>query len=389
MKLDASSSPISHETLPSTRGAAPQNAKPAKPATRTKTVTRATPDERAASVAPRAEYSQESRERASSSAPLTPLSHRWLAFSLVALATLLVLWALPHWQMSGLNLVPKERVIMENTLRDTWAKIIATLFFLISAYFLWRYIEAVGKTVAAAERTVAAAEKSAAISSERHITERFVRVMELLGDEKLEVRLGGIYALERIARDSPDDQSAVTEVLATYIREHAPWQEGIALPARVRADVQAILTVLGRRAWADNEEQPLDLHESALATAYLPFAKLQRAFLYEANLRGAMLYRANLRGAWLWKAQLHNTILEGAHLEGADLTAVEGLTWEQLQQANIDKATKLPEYLRASAPDNLPDAKPERASTPSAEEPEDEPDDAPVFNSEALPTKRG
>jgi hypothetical protein len=305
-----------------------------------------------------------------------------------------ILWILPHWQLGSLNLALKERIVLENSLRDTWSKIIATGFFLVSSYFLWRYVEAVGKTVAAAERTVAAAEKSAAISQERHITERFVRVMELLGDEKLEVRLGGIYALERIARDSPADQSAVTEVLATYVREHAPWREGQNLPPRLRADVQAILTVLGRRSWAEREEQPLDLHESALATAYLPFAKLQKAFLYEANLRGAMLYKANLRGAWMWKAHLHNAILEGAYLEGADLTAAEGLTWEQINLAHIDKSTKLPDYLRATAPEELPiQAMPKmsqigaKVSPTAPDEGDDSPEEQQRRDSESLPTK--
>lgn len=290
---------------------------------------------------------------------LVAITHRWLGLSLGLLIVFLLLWVLPHWQISHLNLSGKDRLLTENTLRDTWSKILGTLFFLFAAYFTWRYVEALGKTVAAAERTVAAAEKSAAIGQERHITERFVRVMELLGDEKLEVRLGGIYALERIASDSPKDQSAVTEVLATYVREHAPWNQSMAQSQRIRADVQAILTVLGRRTWADSEEQSLDLHETSLSTAYLPFASLQRAYLYEANLRGAMLYRANLQGSWLWKAQLHNAVLEGAHLEGADLTAAEGLTWDQLEKAHIDKTTKLPDYLRASIPDNAFEPKPE------------------------------
>jgi hypothetical protein len=269
---------------------------------------------------------------------------------------------MPLWQMSGLSLSPKDRLLTANTLRDTWARILSTFFLLSAAYFTWRYMIAMGQTVAASERTTAAAEQNAAISAERHITERFVRVMELLADDKLEVRLGGIYALERIARDSPTDQNAVTEVLATYVREHALWRVEQTQPRRVRADVQAILTVLGRRTWAGGEEETLDLHETSLATAYLPFARFARAYLYETNLRGAMLYGADLRGAWLWKAHLHDAVLEDAHLEGADLTAAEGLTWEQLQQAHIDKTTKLPDDLRASMPDDA--FEPRAGSTP-------------------------
>jgi hypothetical protein len=55
------------------------------------------------------------------------------------------------------------------------------------------------------------------------ITERFTRAIDQLGSSELDIRLGGIYALERIARDSPDDHPQVMEVLTAYVREHAPW----------------------------------------------------------------------------------------------------------------------------------------------------------------------
>src|SRR3954451_15130546 len=54
-----------------------------------------------------------------------------------------------------------------------------------------------------------------------HFTERFTRAIDQLGDEKLDVRLGGIYALERIAEDSEGDHPQVIEVLTAYVREHA------------------------------------------------------------------------------------------------------------------------------------------------------------------------
>ena len=46
-----------------------------------------------------------------------------------------------------------------------------------------------------------------------------------LGNEKIEVRLGGIYTLERISRESPDDYWVVMETLAAFVREHARWKE--------------------------------------------------------------------------------------------------------------------------------------------------------------------
>ncbi len=44
-------------------------------------------------------------------------------------------------------------------------------------------------------------------------------------DEVCEVRLGGIYALERIDKESPERayHSTVMEVLTAYVRENPPW----------------------------------------------------------------------------------------------------------------------------------------------------------------------
>jgi hypothetical protein len=41
------------------------------------------------------------------------------------------------------------------------------------------------------------------------------------GADKLDVRLGGIYALERIAKGSKRDHPTVVEVLSAFVREHA------------------------------------------------------------------------------------------------------------------------------------------------------------------------
>jgi hypothetical protein len=41
------------------------------------------------------------------------------------------------------------------------------------------------------------------VAQESQITDRFTKAIEQLGSDKLAIRLGGIYALERIAKDSP------------------------------------------------------------------------------------------------------------------------------------------------------------------------------------------
>jgi hypothetical protein len=182
---------------------------------------------------------------------------------------------------------------------------------------------------------------------ERHIAERFARAMELLGDEKPEVRWGGIFALERLARRSPQDQSAVVEVLATYVRRRAAWKPAPgAKTAHIESEIQLIVTVLARRKWNfKSEERPLDLHGANLGKAHLPFAHLESAFLTDCNFEGALLFRADLQGAWLARSVLKNANLDGANLENADLSAALGLVPEQLKRVRLNEKTILPPHL--------------------------------------------
>ena len=57
------------------------------------------------------------------------------------------------------------------------------------------------------------------------VTDRFTKAIEQLGSDKLDMRIGGIYALEQIARDSAVYHPTVMEVLTAFIRAHSrePW----------------------------------------------------------------------------------------------------------------------------------------------------------------------
>jgi hypothetical protein len=50
------------------------------------------------------------------------------------------------------------------------------------------------------------------LSREGQVTDRYTKAIEQLGSEKLDVRIGGIYALERVARDSAKDHPNIIEV---------------------------------------------------------------------------------------------------------------------------------------------------------------------------------
>ena len=70
------------------------------------------------------------------------------------------------------------------------------------------------------------------LSREGQVTDRYTKAIEQLGSDKLDVRIGGIYALERVARDSARDHPTVMEVLTAFIREHSREQWPPPVPSR-------------------------------------------------------------------------------------------------------------------------------------------------------------
>lgn len=208
------------------------------------------------------------------------------------------------------------------------------------------------------------AQRSHDLDRAGQITERFTRAIDQLGSEKLDVRLGGIYALERIARDSRDDHPQVVEVLTAYVREHARWRpaeppEGptsedevqddpgwrfwgnaAAASSDVSMDVAAAVSVLGRRdSSRDRTGASLDLAGTNLRSLRLRAdeANLGAADLTGANLLDASLAQANLEGASLLLASLPLVDLSRANLQGADLSGAD-LSGANLQGADLRRA---------------------------------------------------
>ena len=119
------------------------------------------------------------------------------------------------------------------------------------------------------------------LNQQGQITDRFTKATDQLGSDELPIRLGGVYSLERIARDSKPDQGPVMEVLTAYVRVHsssAPTAATSSVGSSTTTtatpvlptDVQAVLTVVGRRI-LDNDppEYRLDLYRANLSTATL------------------------------------------------------------------------------------------------------------------------
>jgi uncharacterized protein YjbI with pentapeptide repeats len=186
------------------------------------------------------------------------------------------------------------------------------------------------------------------LNRQGQITERFTRAVDQLGNESLDVRLGGIYALERLARESHDDHGPIIEILTAYVREHTrpDHQDPSAhddnpplIKGRVATDVQATLTVLGRRTLKHDPSEPwrVDLIEARLVGAKLDSVDLIEARLVGAKLDSVHLERANLEGTHFEAASLIGAHLEGAHLDSAHLEGAD-LIEAHLEGANLSSA---------------------------------------------------
>jgi hypothetical protein len=64
------------------------------------------------------------------------------------------------------------------------------------------------------------------ISREGQITDRFSKAVDQIGSPTLDVRIGGLYALERIARNSAADRNAILFLLGAFIRTRTSWPVG-------------------------------------------------------------------------------------------------------------------------------------------------------------------
>jgi hypothetical protein len=161
------------------------------------------------------------------------------------------------------------------------------------------------------------------------------------------VILGGIYALERIARHSPPDRAAIADVLSSYIRGKLPGSdaEGYVEELQLRAPgAQAALTVLGRSPLCDERVTSSDSRLLDLSRTDLRRANLQRARLDRVNLLNARLQGANLR-----EAHLEGSIPENANFgpfdpnnprfqHGADLSYANMTGTSRNGAMNLDKA---------------------------------------------------
>ena len=258
------------------------------------------------------------------------------------LGVVALILCLPQWQAEHVKEYPYELAKLTDEYRRTLVQGLGGFFLLVGLYWTSR-------RVLAAEDNVRVAQDNVRVAEEGHITERFTKAIEQLGQkgpDNMAIRLGGIYALERIAKNSEEDHGPIMEVLTAYVREKATKQGKYAEEAAVKptTDIQAILTVIGRRETIgiNRRDARLDLSNTHLAGVVLNGrARLSRADLIQANLSQANLIAANLITANLSQAELH-----GADLREANLSRATNLTAEQVLSAKNWHKAYLPDSLK-------------------------------------------
>jgi Pentapeptide repeats (8 copies) len=154
--------------------------------------------------------------------------------------------------------------------------------------------------------------KSYWLTREGQITDRFTKAVDQLDKDKgTDVRLGGIYALQRIARDSTHDRRAILSVLGAYAHERSPWASH-ARRGSVSADVQAAVSIMA-------EVAQLIRHSTRD-----PFRYGETIDLRDLDLRGGTFDRVDFEG----------TDLRGTHFDEASLF-LANFDWTQLQRASF------------------------------------------------------
>nr|WP_280351419.1 enoyl-CoA hydratase-related protein [Nocardia abscessus] len=143
-------------------------------------------------------------------------------------------------------------------------------------------------------------------------TDRFRLAAEQLASDQLNVRLSGIYLLERLAKDSPGDHPTVFALLSSFLRTHAHNEAcnayftevpGVEPPGfdpatpleNLPTDVETALTVISRRdVTHDDPVNALDLRRACLPEAWAPAMDMPgsaRPNLAGVNLTNAVLVR--------------------------------------------------------------------------------------------------
>lgn len=283
----------------------------------------------------------------------------WLVGGAVALALLFALiwwlwWRLPRRQADRLrSTMPdtKARADVEDNFRKTIGQLLGGLAVLAGAGFAYFQFSAQQENARQqqenARQQLAASlrqfEQQRESAQALLISNQVSKGFEMLGSDKIEVRLGGIYALEGVMNTSEQYHQPVLEALSAFVRNHTKDEKISNNDKLPSTDIQSSLMVIGRRVFIKiREKEVVDLSDIQIPKANLIHTNLANASLIRANLSKANLAGADLTSANLGSANLSGANLESANLSGANLISTNlsdtNLTGANLSTTNLMNA---------------------------------------------------
>ena len=276
----------------------------------------------------------------------------WLFAGIVLIAA--ILWGIDHywdWPINDvwiwLGATPDGRESISTTLRNVGLVVAGVIAF---GFAYWR-ARVADRQATAAQHQADAARLQSEISERAWLDDRYERGANLLGSNAPSLRLGGVYALQRLAEEYPEQYHVQIMRLFCAFARHptvlddkesdfieyetvrtVDANEGTASLRRLRPDLQAVIEAIATRS-----EAQIKLEREADYAPLLSYADLRYLWLHRVSLSGVLLVRANLSGASLlgvncsgadmWEANFSGARLNGssftkAHLSGANLSSV-------------------------------------------------------------------
>ena len=179
------------------------------------------------------------------------------------------------------------------------------------------------------------------------LNDRYQKGAEMLGNEVLSVRLGGIYALQHLAEEHPEQYHVqIMRLFCAFVR-HPPKEvdRKSAADAKrdlseetpsLREDVQAVMQAIAVR-----KETSIALEREAEFELDFSYADLRGMEIWSwgTDLSGTQFKRANLSDVDLVGADMSRTVLEDAILPNANLgranLASANLAGVDISRANL------------------------------------------------------
>ena len=223
---------------------------------------------------------------------------------------------------------------------ESWSAIIRNFGLVAAAVFaLWF-----------ARKRILVADRQADTAQRGLLNERYQKGAGMLDNKGLSVRLCGIYALARLARERPRDYHVqIMGSLCAFVR-HASRKAGEVAESIKGDDSTQIVEsdggsheeVIDRpvgedvqeamRAICNRSEAQIEIEQVAKLRSNLVGANLSGADLEDVDVSGANLRNANLSGVDLQDADVSGAQLQGANLRNANLSGAD------LEEANLEDA---------------------------------------------------